>query len=123
MQQIDENAALADDPAMIEALEDNEAAILNEAAAVLSNSNEIPCTRCSYCMPCPFDVNIPGNFATYNEAVTFNNAERGKLRYAGMKEKGTAAAACQKCGACLEKCPQHIDIPGKLEKVVSILGK
>ena len=33
------------------------------------------------------------------------------------------AAICIKCGKCLEKCPQQINIPDELEKVNAILGK
>ena len=31
------------------------------------------------------------------------------------------ASQCTQCGQCLEKCPQHIDIPAMLELVVEKL--
>ena len=33
------------------------------------------------------------------------------------------ASLCVKCGQCLDKCPQQINIPEELEKVHAILGK
>ena len=48
--------------------------LLEEIADVMAGFPVIPCTACEYCMPCPYGVNIPGNFAYYNEAVN-----QGKL--------------------------------------------
>ena len=31
-----------------------------------------------------------------------------------------AASLCIQCGECLEKCPQHIDIPDMIKKAVEI---
>ena len=31
------------------------------------------------------------------------------------------ASQCVKCGQCLEKCPQHLDIPSLLESVANEL--
>ena len=33
------------------------------------------------------------------------------------------ANVCNKCGLCIEKCPQRINIPEELEKVKNNLGK
>ena len=42
----------------------------------------------------------------------FLNAQLDKLKIASQ---------CVQCGQCLEKCPQHIDIPTALESVVGEL--
>ncbi|GAG85089.1 unnamed protein product, partial [marine sediment metagenome] len=39
-----------------------------------------------------------------------------------MEDEGNASL-CIKCGECLEKCPQMIDIPTELEKVHLVLGE
>jgi predicted aldo/keto reductase-like oxidoreductase len=33
-----------------------------------------------------------------------------------MVPAGVAATLCTSCGECLEKCPQHLEIPGYLEE-------
>ena len=53
----------------LEVCTEAENALLAEIADQMSGFPTIPCTTCEYCMPCPYGVNIPGNFAYYNEAV------------------------------------------------------
>jgi hypothetical protein len=95
----------------------------------------VPCTACSYCMPCPQGVNIPQNFACLNNVAL----ERSRFRrvmtrrtYRRLKTKKNKvnsenpngnATLCTKCGACTTKCPQKIQIPEELEKVKQEMGK
>ena len=96
----------------------------------------IPCTTCEYCMPCPYGVNIPGNFAYYNKAVNdhllplpeptaADYAERQKQFIEGYRlalpDGDTWARACQDCEECLSKCPQQIRIPNQLSRIVQTL--
>ena len=47
-----------------------ELAMLEDVAKkIYSKCLMIPCTGCRYCMPCPFSVDIPANFAYYNKCV------------------------------------------------------
>ncbi len=41
---------------------------------------------------------------------------RAKMFYSWVEEE-KRAPSCIECGECLEKCPQHIDIPVWLKKV------
>ena len=115
---------------------ENENVLLASIADTMAGFPTIPCTTCSYCMPCPFDVNIPGNFAYYNDAV--NNKilplpEAGAADYAtrrkqfvdGLRavlpDETTWATACQDCEECLPKCPQQIRIPNQMARLVEII--
>ncbi|MDD2754676.1 MAG: aldo/keto reductase [Methanothrix sp.] len=85
------------------------------------------CTGCRYCMPCPEGVNIPSCFENYNNLYMSNNADEVKFFYAlqlsGILSSGKTefASQCVQCGKCLEKCPQHLEIPSILKSVVEEL--
>ena len=96
----------------------------------------IPCTTCAYCMPCPYGVDIPGNFSYYNEAVNSHllplpepqaadHAERKKQFVEGYRkalpDEKKWARSCQDCGVCLSKCPQQIRIPNQMGRLVEQL--
>ena len=110
--------------------------LLAQIADQMSGFPTIPCTTCAYCMPCPYGVNIPGNFAYYNEAVNEhilplpdpsadNYAERKQLFIDGYKkalpEEAMWAKKCQDCEECLSKCPQSIRIPNQMARIVETL--
>jgi hypothetical protein len=110
--------------------------LLAEIADQMAGVPTIPCTTCAYCMPCPFGVDIPGNFAYYNEAV--NNKilplpDKTAPDYAARKQQFVEgyqkalsdqkawAYSCQDCEECLSKCPQQIRIPNQLSRIVETL--
>jgi uncharacterized protein len=80
----------------------------------------IPCTRCQYCLPCPSGVAIPDIFEIYNDLLMYGDNGRARLFYSWIEEE-KRAQACIECGECLEKCPQHIEIPDWLKKVHAVL--
>ena len=112
--------------------------LLAKIADQMSGIPIIPCTTCEYCMPCPFGVNIPGNFAAYNEAVNnhllplpdktaadFDTRQQvfiDNYKKALPDEKAWASK-CQDCEVCLSKCPQQIRIPNQLSRIVETLRK
>ena len=78
-------------------------------------------------MPCPSGVNIPLCFEEYNNLHLVTNPEEEKFMYAARLGGAVAlgepefASLCVQCGECVEKCPQHLDIPAILESVVKEL--
>jgi len=112
-------------------LSSEESETIEQFAKAFQKVIVIPCTACGYCMPCPSGVNIPGNLSFANELSW--GRERKPLEnwynmFAGsekeLKEKPGEgnASFCTKCGECLDKCPQSIDIPTELEKINEIFG-
>jgi len=84
------------------------------------------CTGCRYCMPCPQGVDIPACFEVYNNLHMFGDEDMAKFMYAGrlggaLGGEPAFASLCVQCGDCMEKCPQHLDIPTLLESVVEDL--
>ena len=99
------------------------------------NPNLINCTDCRYCMPCPYGVDIPGNFKVFNDygaaldvdkirqASQLTTSEREFLvRYKNAIPKAARADHCIHCGKCLRLCPQHLTIPDYMRKIDSLMG-
>ena len=114
---------------------DKEKEMLERIADQMAGFPVVPCTACSYCMPCPYGVDIPGNFSYYNNAVTEkllplppksspDYAER-LLKYQKGFEKTLKpevwASKCMDCEECLPKCPQQIRIPNQLARLTELL--
>ncbi len=80
---------------------------------------KVPCTGCSYCMPCPFGVDIPGSFRCLNVSYTDNyfNGFREYFMCTSMKKDPSNAGLCKKCGRCEQYCPQGIHIREELSRV------
>jgi uncharacterized protein len=123
---IEENLAIAD-AARPNSLSAPELALVDRAGRSYHELMQVGCTGCGYCMPCPAGVQIPGCFDIYNKMHMFGNVQEAGFMYAlRMCDKLISSAPgyasqCVNCGACLEKCPQHIAIPQLLAKVASEL--
>ncbi len=118
MEQLKQNIALAD-RFLADELSDKELNTYKFVRREYLKRIPIPCSECRYCMPCPFGVAIPANLGTYNEAIMFDNQARGAQEYRWFIPEANRADKCTQCGACLPKCPQHIDIPTHLNKISS----
>jgi len=82
----------------------------------------IPCTACRYCMPCPVGINIAESIGKYNLYKNTGDVGRFRIEYMQMGE-GFQPDDCTGCGACLESCPQQLDIPGWLKKIAQTHAK
>lgn len=93
-------------------------------------NEQIPCTGCAYCMPCPFGLDIPGIFDHYNKCVNDDAVPHDKRhpRYAEARKqfligmdraipKSRQAGHCISCHACESHCPQGIHIPEKMHEI------
>ena len=94
-------------------------AMLQNVVKAINAKMKVGCTGCSYCMPCPRHVDIPGAFAAYNRRYS-EGKFWGLVDYAmctAMRKDSTAASNCIGCGKCEAHCPQHIAIRKELEQV------
>lgn len=104
--------------------------MLKEIVQLLLEYQNIICTNCEYCMPCPYGINISGVFAHYNRCLNEGNFPDNeqdpnyrKARHAFLVEldrsveKLRQANHCTGCGICTKKCPQHIRIPDEMVKI------
>lgn len=106
-----------------EPLSAKESATVDEVVEEVKSRVNIGCTRCRYCMPCPFGVNIPRNFAIWNQFGMYSNEGEAKWNYYQNMKPEERADQCKECGACESACPQHLPIREKLKEVVRDMAK
>ncbi|MBN2430523.1 MAG: aldo/keto reductase [Acidobacteria bacterium] len=120
--QLEENLDLADQ-ATPPVLQPEELALVDMVSDYYRNLQQIECTSCAYCMPCPHGVNIPLNFSLYNDTFMFADSSMAYRLYNQLLSPEQKASNCQACGACLEHCPQGIEIIRQLKAVHERLGR
>jgi len=123
---IEENLRIADE-AYPNSLTEAELQLVKRVEQKYRELMKVGCTGCRYCLPCPSGVDIPGCFEIYDNFSLSGNEREAKLMYAakpGGIIRGDVpgyASQCVQCGECVEKCPQHLDIPSLLEAVAEKL--
>lgn len=112
MDQIKDNINYADrsDKGM---LLDEEKLMFEKAKFVYDNMALVPCTKCSYCMPCSFGLDIPKIYEAYNKTAT-SKFEAAKAMYEEIEIK---ADSCRKCKKCEKVCPQDIKTSEIMPKI------
>lgn len=77
------------------------------------------CTACGYCMPCPFGVDIPGNFKVWNDYAMYGNKGEVIWQWTQQFNPDSKAEKCSECGACEAVCPQSLSIIQDLKTLQS----
>jgi uncharacterized protein len=119
---IEENLRIANE-AYPNSLTETELRLVQKVGQKYRKLMKTGCTGCRYCSPCPSGVDIAGCFEIYDNFYLSGNEKEAKLMYAakpGGIIRGDVpgyASQCVQCGQCLEKCPQHLDIPAFLKAV------
>jgi predicted aldo/keto reductase-like oxidoreductase len=131
MAQVKENVVLASAPDY-NVLTKEEMALYGKVRDTYGQLTAIPCTGCGYCMPCPQNVDIPGNFGVYNDGIAYDKPDASRGQYGWWKfayevqnilDHDIRAVNCIQCGACEEKCPQSIPISQWMPKIHEVLGE
>ena len=115
-------------------LSERETAVLRRVLELFVTQENIRCTACGYCMPCPYGVDIPAVFTHYNHCVDDEhipkgerNADYEKARRAFLVGHDRSvpelrqAMRCTGCNSCTPHCPQEIDIPKELARLDKFL--
>jgi len=79
-------------------------AMLEHCKTVFETMALVPCTKCAYCMPCPFGLDIPKIYEAYNLTAS-STMKHAVENYNSIAVK---ADACKRCKKCEVICPQAI---------------
>lgn len=114
MAQVDDNLKTF---STFEPLDEMESEVVEKVAATLHSRVQNGCTGCSYCMPCPAGINIPGCFSAWNTYHVYENKQDAIRRWTKEIEDAQKAKNCIKCGKCEQVCPQKISIRDDLARL------
>ena len=110
--------------------------LLSLAEKDMYGMEQVPCTGCNYCMPCPYGLNIPRIFSYYNKAVSedrfphvmsddrrtfMRNRKAFLVGYARDIPSDRQADRCIGCNHCVGHCPQRIDIPAEMQRIDQLI--
>jgi len=120
---LEENLRIANTARIGELTEDDHE-FLREIRDMINEKMKVPCTGCGYCMPCASDVDIPGCFNAYNigHIDNYYQGYKAYIMCTVLRSKKSGADKCVKCGRCISKCPQGINIPEQLVHVNKYYG-
>ncbi|MDF2878946.1 MAG: aldo/keto reductase [Clostridia bacterium] len=96
-------------------LSEQEKAVISRVQETYKDLVLVPCTKCQYCMPCPFGVEIPQVFEAYNKSASYTKGEAASL-YKNLTGKADQCAVCRKCE---KMCPQKIEISSKMKEIAT----
>ena len=71
---------------------------------------------------CPFGIDIPKNFAIWNQEAIYGNPA-AKRKYERELAESACANQYRKCGACEKECTQAISIREDLVRVKEDFAK
>jgi len=122
MSQVEENLKALGD-VRPQSLTKEEHDIIKQAYAIYNEMLQYVCTACGYCMPCPQEIDIPGIMEYFNDWFIYAQSPQTKGSYRMFVPEKRRASACTDCKACVERCPQSLNIPEMMVKAADIFDK
>lgn len=122
IEMVEENAAIASNE---EPLSKEDWDKINKMLEETKRLEELYCTGCDYCMPCPKGIKIPHIFRLMNYHRVYGLTDYAKKQFAALGEdsdNGASPSACVECAACEAKCPQKIKIREQLKETLKALA-
>lgn len=121
MEMVDKNLAIAGEG---EPLTAEEWTQLTDSIDQLKKFNDLYCTGCEYCQPCPVGIRIPHifNMFTYHNVYGLTDHARYEMKKY-LEEGGKTIKDCSDCGKCERKCPQNLEIRKNLKRVEELLTR
>ena len=117
IQQVEDNVKTFEH---FEPLSEAEEELIDKALRIYAQSANIPCTACKYCLDaCPKQIAISKVFAAYNYFKRTGN-KFGANAENKIIPLSHRAKDCIACGACVEHCPQGIQIPDRLAEAAAL---
>lgn len=120
LEMVEQNTDLASDSS---GFSEEEWKQLGDSLETLKKFNDLYCTGCKYCQPCPAGINIPHIFNMYTYHNVYGLKDHAKKmfnEYVG--KEGKLKKDCLECGKCEKACPQHLKIRSELERVEKIIN-
>ena len=103
-------------------LNDEELEILKDVGEIINSNITVDCTKCRYCVDaCTENIDIAKVFDLYNKHQMLEDEDwtpfgNAYLNYSKLPDVGIASD-CIECEACIDECPQGINIPDVLKDV------
>jgi len=118
MEMLEENLQTASE-CYVGELGESEQALLRLVLSEINKNTKVGCTGCGYCMPCPKNVDIPGNFVAYNRRFSEGrfSALTEYTMCTALRKNPSSASLCVGCGMCEKHCPQALPIRRHLKEV------
>lgn len=120
MEQVEDNLEILSN---FKPLTEDEVQTIEKVRDMLLSQPTVPCTGCEYCMSeCPMGIEIPKIFKAYNDYTQSLDVGKMKREYREIPDENKAPS-CISCGACVSKCPQHIEIFTEIAKIHDMIQK
>ena len=125
LEMVEKNVKVADHNEPLSPIENED---INAMLSQIKGLEDLYCTGCGYCLPCPNKVDIPTNLLLLNYIRIYGSQQNFRdgfiqLYHKRLVPNEEAAEFCIECGECLDKCPQKIEIPERMKDVAAELAR